>query len=350
MKPYEKRVDAEGRPFLQTALPGWMVARHPLLNKGTSFSLEERRALGLMGELPPRVETMEEQLQRAYEGFSTCATPLDKHVFLRGLQDRSEVLFYALLDRHIEEMMPVIYTPIVAQGVEQFSHLWRAPRGLVVSPDNVGELDAVLERLPVPDVQLVVATDSEGILGIGDQGYGGLAICIGKLSLYTAAAGIDPGVALPVVLDVGTNRKELLEDPLYLGVRRPRMEGAEYDALVDAFVSALSRRFPGALLQWEDFSKQRAFDVLERHRDRVPSFNDDIQGTGAVVLSGLLAAGKRTGQRLSSQAVVVHGAGAGGVGVARQVVRGMMLEGLTAEEARRRIFLLDSKGLILADR
>ncbi|MBF5045807.1 NAD-dependent malic enzyme [Aggregicoccus sp. 17bor-14] len=350
MTAYEKKHDSEGRSWLETSLPGHLVARHPLLNKGTSFTLEERKALGLMGLLPPRVETLEEQLARCYAAFETSPTALQKHVYLRTLQDSSEVLFYALVERHIEEMMPVIYTPTVAQGVEQFSRLWRTPRGLVVSPENVGQLDAMLAELPQPEVQLVVATDSEGILGIGDQGYGGQAICIGKLSLYTAAAGIDPALALPVVLDVGTNRTELIEDPLYLGVRRARMEGPEYDALVDAFVAALRRRFPNALLQWEDFSKQKAFDVLERHRGALPSFNDDIQGTGAVVLSGLIAAGKRTGRRLSDEVVLVHGAGAGGVGVARQVVRGMQREGTSAEEARRRIFLLDSKGLILTDR
>ncbi len=350
MNAYEKKQDAEGRPYLETELPGYLVARHPLLNKGTSFSPEERRALGLEGLLPPRVETLEEQLARVYANFQARPSAVEKHVYVRALQDSSEVLFYALIERHIEELMPVIYTPTVAQGVEQFSRLWRTPRGLVVTPENVGRLDALLAELPQPDVQLVVATDSEGILGIGDQGYGGLAICIGKLSLYTAAAGVDPGLTLPVVLDVGTGRKELLEDPLYLGVRRARMEGPEYDALVDAFVTALKRRFPNALLQWEDFSKQKAFDVLERHREALPSFNDDIQGTGAVVLAGLLAAGKRTGRRLSDEVVVVHGAGAGGVGVARQVVRGMQREGLSAEEARRRIFLIDSKGLILSDR
>jgi malate dehydrogenase (oxaloacetate-decarboxylating) len=350
MRAYEKKSDAQGRPFLETSLPGHVLARHPLLNKGTSYTVEERRELGLEGLLPPVVESLQTQLARAYEGFVSCATALDKHVYLRALQDRSEVLFYALLEQHIEEMMPIIYTPTVAQGVERFSHLWRAPRGLVVSPDNVDRLDAMLEALDLPDVQLVVATDSEGILGIGDQGYGGLAICIGKLSLYSAAAGIDPGVSLPVVLDVGTNRKELLEDPLYLGVRRPRLEGPEYDALVAAFVAAMRRRFPHALVQWEDFSKQKAFDVLERHRDEQPSFNDDIQGTGAVVLAGLIAAGRRTRTRLSDQVVLVHGAGAGGVGVARQVARGMVREGLSPEEARTRIFLLDSKGLILTDR
>jgi malate dehydrogenase (oxaloacetate-decarboxylating) len=220
----------------------------------------------------------------------------------------------------------------------------------VVSPENIGEIDSLLEHTPFPDVQLIVATDNEGILGIGDQGFGGMAICIGKLSLYTAAAGIDPAVTLPVELDVGTNRKELLDDPLYLGVRRPRMEGQEYDDFIHTFVSALKRRFPNVLVQWEDFSKQKAFDVLDRYREELPSLNDDIQGTGAVVLAGLLSATRRSQTSLGQQVYLVHGAGAGGVGVARQIVRGLEREGLSTREARERIYLIDSKGLILKDR
>ncbi|MCI0570166.1 MAG: NAD-dependent malic enzyme [Myxococcaceae bacterium] len=350
MHQYVKKVGPDGRPYLETSLPGLMLTRLPLLNKGAAFPPEERRAFGLDGLLPPHVATVEEELARNHALFRSFKTDLEKHVFLRALQDRSEVLFYALLERHLEEMMPIIYTPTVAQAVEQFSRIYRFPRGLVVSPDNVGQLDALLTHTPFPEVQLIVATDSEGILGIGDQGYGGMAICIGKLSLYTAAAGIDPAVTLPVELDVGTNRQELLDDPLYLGTRRKRMEGAEYDAFIDTFVHALKRRFPGVLLQWEDFSKQKAFDVMERHRDALPSFNDDIQGTGAVVLAGLLASSRRTRVPLTEQTFVVHGAGAGGVGVARQVARGLEREGLTPAQARSRIYVLDSKGLILTDR
>lgn len=350
MKQYEKKYDANGRPYLETSLPGFLLTRLPLLNKVTSFTLEERKEFGLMGVLPTHVSTLEEQVERSYANFKSFRTDLEKHVFLRALQDRSEVLFYALIDRHIEEMMPIIYTPTVAQAVEQFSRIYRYPRGLVVSPENIDQIDSLLENTPFPDVQLIVATDNEGILGIGDQGFGGLAICIGKLSLYTAAAGIDPAVTLPVELDVGTSRKDLLEDPLYLGVRRPRMEGKEYDDFIHRFVTALQRRFPNVLLQWEDFSKQKAFDVLDRYRDVVPSLNDDIQGTGAVVLAGLLAGSRLSQQDLKQQTFLIHGAGAGGVGVARQIVRGLQLQGLTLEQARQRIFLIDSKGLILKDR
>lgn len=350
MKQYEKKLDANGRPYLETSLPGLVLTRLPLLNKGTSFTWEERKEFGLLGVLPTHVSTLDEQVERSYANFKSFRSDLEKHVFLRALQDRSEVLFYALLDRHIEEMMPIIYTPTVAQAVEQFSRLYRYPRGLVVNPENIDQIDALLENTPFPDVQLIVATDNEGILGIGDQGFGGLAICIGKLSLYTAAAGIDPAVTLPVELDVGTNRKDLLEDPLYLGVKRPRMEGQEYDEFIHRFVTALQRRFPNVLLQWEDFSKQKAFDVLGRYQGVVPSLNDDIQGTGAVVLAGLLAASRRSQQDLKQQTFLIHGAGAGGVGVARQIARGLELQGLSLEQARQRIFLIDSKGLILKDR
>jgi malate dehydrogenase (oxaloacetate-decarboxylating) len=350
MKQYEKKLDANGRPYLETSLPGLVLTRLPLLNKGTSFTWEERQEFGLLGVLPTKVSTLEEQVERSYANFKSFRTDLEKHVFLRALQDRSEVLFYALIDRHIEEMMPIIYTPTVAQAVEQFSRIYRYPRGLVVNPENIDQIDTLLENTPFPDVQLIVATDNEGILGIGDQGFGGLAICIGKLSLYTAAAGIDPAVTLPVELDVGTNRKDLLEDPLYLGVKRPRMEGQEYDDFIHRFVTALKRRFPNVLLQWEDFSKQKAFDVLSRYQDVVPSLNDDIQGTGAVVLAGLLAAARTSQQDLKQQTFLIHGAGAGGVGVARQIARGLQLHGLSQEQARQRIFLIDSKGLILKDR
>jgi malate dehydrogenase (oxaloacetate-decarboxylating) len=350
MKQYERKFDASGKAYLETALPGLMLTRLPLLNKGTCFTEEERRTFGLWGLLPTHVSTLEEEVQRAYENFCMFSTDIDRHVFLRMLQDRMEVVFYALLDKHLEQMMPIIYTPTVAQAVEQFSRLYRFPRGLVVSTQNIDDIDALLENTSFPDVQLIVATDSEGILGIGDQGFGGMAICIGKLSLYTAAAGIDPALTLPVELDVGTNRQDLLDDPLYLGVRHPRLEGGDYASFIEKFVSALRRRFPRVLLQWEDFSKQKAFDTLERYVDVLPSFNDDIQGTGAVVLAGLWAACRRTQRPLSQQTILIHGAGAGGVGVAAQIARGLQYEGLTETEARDRILLIDSKGLVLDDR
>ncbi|MEZ4631307.1 MAG: oxaloacetate-decarboxylating malate dehydrogenase [Deinococcales bacterium] len=260
------------------------------------------------------------------------------------------MLFYSLLDEHLEEMMPIIYTPTVALAVQQFSHIYRFPRGLVVSTENIDDIDELLTNTPYPYIKLIVATDSEGILGIGDQGFGGIAICIGKLSLYTAAAGVDPALTLPIQLDVGTNRQDLLDDPLYLGVRHERLTGQRYYDFIERFVSALKRHHPQVLLQWEDFSKQKAFNVLEQYQDSLASFNDDIQGTGAVVLAGLLAASRKTRRPLTDEVFVIHGAGAGGVGVARQIALGLMREGLSLEEARSRIYMIDSKGLVMKDR
>jgi malate dehydrogenase (oxaloacetate-decarboxylating) len=350
MKQYTRKVDDDGHPYLQTDLPGLVLTRLPLLNKSTAFTPEERHELGLVGLFPPHVSSMEEQVERAYTNFSGFRTDFDKHVFLRVLQDRNEVQFYAVLERHLEEMMPIIYTPTVAEAVERFSVIYRYARGLVVSTETIDRIDELLDNVPLPDVRLAVATDSEGILGIGDQGFGGMAICIGKLSIYTAAAGIDPGVTLPIELDVGTNRHDLLDDPLYLGVRHERLVGQAYDDFIERFVTAFARKFPRAVLQWEDFSKQKAFDVLERYRGAVPSFNDDIEGTGAVVLAGLLAAARKCQRPLSDQVFALHGAGAGGVGVAEQIVLGLMREGLTEREARARVFVHDSRGLIIEGR
>src|SRR5690606_18001813 len=350
MKQFERRVDENGQPYLATSLPGFMLMRLPLLTKSTAFSREERREFGLEGLLPPHVATLEEQLERTYGNYQRATTNIEKHVYLRGLQDRNEVLYYALLEKHLEEMMPIVYTPTVAEAVQSFSRIYRYPRGLVISTENIDRVDEVLDNAATHDVRLAVVTDSEGILGIGDQGYGGMGICIGKLSLYTAAAGIDPSVTLPVELDVGTNRADLLDDPLYLGVRHERLSGQAYYDFVERFVAAFKRRFPDALLQWEDFSKQKAFTVLERFQDVLPSFNDDIQGTGAVTLAGLLAASRRTKRPLTEEVILVHGAGAGGVGVAMQVIEGLVDQGLSREEARARVYVVDSRGLVVADR
>lgn len=350
LRQYERRVDASGEPYVATDLPGLLLTRLPLLNKSTAFTAEEREEFGLEGLLPPHVATLEEQLVRTTANLRRSGNNLDRHVYLRALQDRNEVLFYAVLERHLEEMLPLIYTPTVAEAVRSFSHLYRYPRGLVVSTSNIDRIDEMFDHAPVTDVRLAVATDSEGILGIGDQGYGGVAICIGKLSLYTAAAGIDPATTLPIGLDVGTNRSDLLDDPLYLGVRHERLVGQEYEDFMERFVTAFQRHFPGALLQWEDFSKQKAFTILDRYRERLPSFNDDIQGTGAVVVAGLLAAARKTRKALSEEVVLVHGAGAGGIGVARQIKAGMVRQGLSEAEAAARIFVVDSRGLLVEGR
>ncbi|HKI56280.1 MAG TPA: NAD-dependent malic enzyme [Trueperaceae bacterium] len=350
MKQYERLTDDDGNPYLATDLPGLVLTRMPLLNKSTAFTPGERRELCLEGLFPPHISTLEEQVQRTYANFQRFTTNLDKHIYLRVLQDRNEVLFYALIERHLEEMLPIIYTPTVAEAVQKFSLIYRWPRGLVVSTENIDRVEEVLENSPIADVRLVVATDSEGILGIGDQGYGGMAICIGKLSIYTAAAGIDPATTLPIELDVGTNRQDLLDDPLYLGVRHERLTGQAYDDFMERFVTAFKKRFPEAVLQWEDFSKQKAFSVLDRYQGVLPSFNDDIQGTGAVVLAGLLAATRKSRRPLTDETFLVHGAGAGGIGVASQIRDGLIRQGLSPSLAAERIFVVDSRGLVLADR
>lgn len=350
MEQFTRKIDEHGKPYYETSLPGYMITRMPLLNKSTAFSQEERDELGLTGLIPPHVFQLEDQIDRAYKNFKRFKSNLDKHIYVRVLQDRNEVLFYALIDKYLEEMLPIIYTPTVAEAVQNFSMLYRFPRGLVVDTTNIDDIDEVLKNLPTTDVRLAVATDSEGILGIGDQGFGGMAICIGKLSLYTAAAGVDPAHTLPIELDVGTNREDLLDDPLYLGVRHKRLTGPEYDDFMEKFVSAFERRFPNALLQWEDFSKQKAFDLLERYRDRLPSFNDDIQGTGAVVLAGILATCRAKHHKITDEVFLVYGAGAGGIGVADQIIAGLVHAGLSREDAIARVFITDSRGLLVDSR
>ena len=350
MEQFTRKVDEQGNPYYETELPGYMITRMPLLNKSTAFSQEERDELGLTGLIPPHVFGLDQQIKRAYKNFKRFTSNLDKHIYLRVLQDRNEVLFYALIDQYLDEMLPIIYTPTVAEAVQNFSMLYRFPRGLVVDTTNIDHIDDVLANLPLHDVRLAVATDSEGILGIGDQGFGGMAICIGKLSLYTAAAGIDPAHSLPIELDVGTNRQDLLDDPLYLGVRHKRLTGQEYDDFIEKFVTAFEKRFPDALLQWEDFSKQKAFTLLERYKHRLPSFNDDIQGTGAVVLAGILATCRAKHHKITDETFLVYGAGAGGVGVAEQIIAGLVDAGMSRDDAIARVFITDSRGLLVDSR
>lgn len=350
MKQYEYKFDENGEAYLETDLPGLMLTRLPLLNKSTAFTARERDVYDLWGILPPDMATLEDQVEREYENLQTFDTALNKYIYLRLLQDRNEVLFYKLIDNYLEEMMPIIYTPTVAEAIEQYSQVYRFPRGINISTKNIDRVDHILRHTPYPYVKLIVATDSEGILGIGDQGYGGMAICIGKLSLYTAAAGVDPALTLPIQLDVGTNREDLLNDPKYMGVRHERLTGYAYEEFMDKFVSALKRHHPNVLLQWEDFSRQKAFNVMERYQDEILSFNDDIQGTGAVVVAGLLAAARRNKHKLSDETFVVYGAGAGGVGVARQIFAALQNEGLSDAEAKARIFMLDPFGLVMSDR
>jgi malate dehydrogenase (oxaloacetate-decarboxylating) len=347
---YDVKRDANGDRFLEVNVTGFTLLRLPLMNKSTAFTLEERRFLRLEGLLPPHVNTIAEQKQRAYQRLKAYDAPIEKHIYLRNLQDRNEVLFFALLEDHIEEMLPLLYTPTVGEAVRLFSHIYRFPRGLSVDSGNVERAPALLQNVPLEDVRMIVATDSSAILGIGDQGFGGMAISIGKLSIYTAAGGVAPDKTLPVGLDVGTDRDSLLEDPLYLGVRHKRLTGEAYDRFLDQFVQSVRARYPKAIMQWEDFSKDTAFKVLERYRKIIPSFNDDIQGTGAVTLAGVLNACTLKGERLRDQAVVIHGAGAGGIGVAWAIKEGMKREGLSEAEARARVLVLDSRGLLTSDR
>lgn len=351
------RSDRSAESCIQVRVGGDALLRSPFTNKGTAFSATERAELGLVGLLPPRIESLEEQTARAYVAFLRETTPLGRYQFLRRLQDTNEVLFYSLLAGHVREMLPVVYTPTVGEGVERFSDIYEVPRGLSLSIDDEQDPKDILAAYPLDEVDMIVATDSSAILGIGDQGYNGLAISIGKLALYTVSGGVSPFRTVPVVLDVGTDRTKLHEDPSYLGVRRKRLRGQAHLAFVQKFVHAVRERWPNAIIQWEDFGKETAFDVLDAFRDVVPSFNDDIQGTGAVALAGLLAAvhlraatKANAAPRLSEERFLVFGAGAGGIGVARAIRGGLEREGLTRAEALARVFVVDSKGLLVEGR
>jgi malate dehydrogenase (oxaloacetate-decarboxylating) len=322
----------------------------PLLNKGTAFTEEERTLFGLLGLLPPHVETLEEQVVRAYEAYQRKDDDLERHIYLRALQDTNEVLFYRLLLDHIEEMTPIVYTPTVALACQQFSHIYRRPRGLFVSYPRRDCITTLLRNRPNPNVDVIVVTDGERILGIGDQGAGGLGIPIGKLSLYTLIGGIRPERTLPIVLDVGTNNQERLSDPEYLGWRHERITGQDYYNFIDQFVQAVKQDVPETCLQWEDFANPHARPILERYRDELLTFNDDIQGTAAVALGAILGAIKVTGKTLRDQQIVMFGAGSAAIGVADGLRAAMKEEGLSEQEARSRFWLLNSKGLLHSGR
>jgi len=322
----------------------------PTLNKGTAFTEEERTEFGLQGLLPPHVETLDEQALRAYEAFQRKDNDLERHIYLRALQDTNEVLFYRLIVDHIEEMTPLVYTPTVAVAIEQFSHIYRRPRGLFIPYPLRDSIPELLRNRPNKDVDVIVVTDGERILGIGDQGAGGLGISIGKLSLYTGIGGIRPERTLPIVLDVGTNNKERLNDPEYLGWRHERVTGQAYYDFVDQFVQAVKQEFPKTLLQWEDFATPHARPILQRYRDQLLTFNDDIQVTAAVVLGAALGAVKVTGKSLKEQQIVMLGAGGSGIGVADGLRMGMTSEGLSEKEARGRFWIVDKDGLLHSGR
>ena len=336
---------------IHTQLRGHSVMRDPLLNKGSAFSPDERRMLGLNGLLPPTCNTQDQQAVRFYERLSTIADPLARYRELTGLQDRNEHLYYRILLDHLAELMPIVYTPTVGLATQKFSEVFQRGRGVWITPADRGHIREVLENAAGGrNIRLAVVTDNESILGIGDQGAGGMAISIGKLALYTAGAGIDPADTLPVSLDVGTNNKALLQNDMYLGWCSERMGGEPYLFLVDEFVEAFAELFPQALIQWEDLRKDNALNILERYRHQVLSFNDDIQGTGAVALAGILSAMRIKVERLSDQRIVIHGAGAAGLGIARQIKAAMRREGTAEDELYRRLALLDSRGLLVDDR
>ncbi|WP_010961088.1 NAD-dependent malic enzyme [Methylococcus capsulatus] len=327
-------------------LRGPLLLNYPLFNKGPAFPEQERRELGLLGLLPPHVDTLETQVERAYEAFRAKPTDLERHIYLRALQDENEVLFYRLMQDYIGETMPVVYTPTVGEACQRFSHIYRHPRGLFIAYPEREHIDELLANTAQREVDVIVVTDGERILGLGDQGAGGMGIPIGKLALYTLCGGIHPARTLPVLLDVGTDNPDLLNDPLYMGWRHPRVRGTEYDEFVERFVQAVMRRYPNVLLQWEDFAQANAGPLLERYRDRLCTFNDDIQGTAAVATGTVLAAVKVTGTRLRDQVVAVFGAGSAGCGIAEQICAAMVRDGLSETEARSRCFLIDRSGLL----
>ncbi|MDA2417084.1 oxaloacetate-decarboxylating malate dehydrogenase [Bacillus cereus] len=333
---------------LETTLRGVEVLSTPLLNKGVAFTQEEREELGLKGLLPPAVLTLEEQARRAYEQFCSQPDDLLKNVYLTALHDRNEVLFYRILTNHLREMLPIVYTPTVGVAIQRYSHEYRKPRGVYLSINDSSGIEEAFANIgaTAENIDLVVVTDGEGILGIGDWGVGGINIAIGKLAVYTAAVGIDPSRVLPVILDVGTNREELLNNPFYIGNRHPRITGEAYDEFIDTFVQAVNKQFPKALLHWEDFSSRNARKILDKYRHDICTFNDDIQGTGAVSLAAVLSAVKASGVPLSEHRVVVFGAGTAGIGIADQVRDAMVRVGVSEEESYKRFWCIDRNGLV----
>ncbi|HCE1880604.1 NAD-dependent malic enzyme [Vibrio parahaemolyticus] len=330
--------------YIPYAGPALMAT--PLLNKGSAFSAEERSSFNLEGLLPETTETIQEQVERAYQQYKSFESDMDKHIYLRNIQDTNETLFYRLVQNHISEMMPIIYTPTVGAACENFSNIYRRGRGLFISYPNRDRIDDLLNNAANHNVKVIVVTDGERILGLGDQGIGGMGIPIGKLSLYTACGGISPAYTLPIVLDVGTNNPQRLADPMYMGWRHPRITGPDYDAFVEEFIQAVQHRWPDALIQFEDFAQKNAMPLLERYKDRICCFNDDIQGTAAVTVGSLLAACKAAGTQLSKQRITFLGAGSAGCGIAEAIIAQMVSEGISDEKARSQVYMVDRWGLL----
>jgi malate dehydrogenase (oxaloacetate-decarboxylating) len=335
-----------GEERIETSLAGKLLLTNPQLNKGTAFSEQERHDFGLLGKLPAQIETIEEQAKRAYLQFQNYSSPLQKNIYLNNLHDKNQVLFYKLVSMHIDEVLPLIYTPIVGNAVKQYSREFRQARGLYIAYPYRDYIEEILDNRSHPEIDLIVVTDGEGVLGIGDQGIGAIDIPIAKLMVYTLCAGINPLRTLPIMLDVGTNNEELLNDPLYLGLRHPRIRGKEYDDFVAQFVAAVQKKFPHVFLHWEDFGRDNARHNLDLYRNTTCTFNDDIQGTGVVTVAALLAASKVTHTHLTDQRIVIYGAGTAGTGIADQIYRALRYAGLTEQEARAHFWLIDKPGLL----
>jgi malate dehydrogenase (oxaloacetate-decarboxylating) len=337
-----------GRRRLETRVTGSTLLSDPMLNRGTAFTQAERKELDLVGLLPSAVTTIDEQVERSYAQYQQLRDDLRKNIFLSALQDRNRVLFYRLLSKHLYEMLPVVYDPTIARAIKHYSHEYRRPRGVYLSIDHPEDIEASFRDFGAEsdEIDLIVATDAEEILGIGDWGVGGIDISVGKLAVYTAAAGIDPTRVIPVMLDVGTNRESLLNDPFYLGNRYPRVRGARYDAFIDAYVKAATKLFPHVLLHWEDFGPSNGRRILEKYRNQICTFNDDVQGTGAITLAALFSAVQVAGKPLHEQSVVIFGSGTAGIGNADQIRAAMIHDGLSKEEATRHFWCIDIQGLL----
>ncbi len=321
----------------------------PLLNKGSAFSEEERTRFNLHGLIPHAIENIEEQSQRSYQQYSAFSDAINKHIYLRNIQDTNETLFYHLIEQHLSEMMPIIYTPTVGEACQRFSDIYRRHRGIFISYPDRAHIDDIVQNINKKNVKVIVITDGERILGLGDQGIGGMGIPIGKLSLYTACGGISPAYTLPITLDVGTNNPQLLNDPIYMGWNQPRINGEEYYQFVDQVIDAVKRRWPKALIQFEDFAQKNAMPLLNKYRDQICCFNDDIQGTAAVSVGSLIAASRAAGKQLKDQTIAFLGAGSAGCGIAEQIVAQMVVEGLSDAEARARVYMVDRFGLFTSN-
>ena len=346
---YIKKIDAKGHPYLAVSLSDYMLMNDHVLNKGMAFSEQERHTFHLDGLLPPHDATLDEQRKRSYEAFCSKPSELEKYIYLRDLQDSNETLFYNLLTSYVTEMLPIVYTPVVGAGCQRFSELYRRPRGLFIAYPHQKKIEHILSNPRFDTVKVIVVSDGERILGLGDQGAGGMGIPIGKLALYSACAGVHPAETLPILLDTGTNNKQLLDDPLYVGWKHERIRGKDYNDFIDAFVMAVKKRFPHILLQWEDFAQQNANPILLKYRNQLCTFNDDIQGTAAIATATLLSSLHVTRSSLSEQRIVIFGGGSAGCGIGNLIIQAMMDDGLTEIQARSKLFIIDRNGLLIHD-